>query len=83
MIRISSDHVVRRGDRFQVISFKEEVIHEDFRPAFIDLGTYQCQAGEVGVGGGGRWGIGREFDRSLWPWGRAFELSCCPGGRDI
>ena len=24
--------------------------------------------------------IRRDFDRSLWPWGRAFELSCCPGG---
>ena len=32
--------------------------------------------------GGGRRGIGRDFDRSLWPGGRAFELSCCPGGRD-
>ena len=31
----------------------------------------------------GRRGIGRDFDRSLWPRGRAFELSCCPGGRDI
>ena len=33
--------------------------------------------------GGGRQGIGRGFDRSLWPRGRAFELSCCPGSRDI
>ena len=33
--------------------------------------------------GGGRRGIGRNFDRSLWPGGRAFELSCCPGGKDI
>ena len=24
--------------------------------------------------------IGRDFDRSLWPGFRAFELSCCPGG---
>ena len=32
---------------------------------------------------GGRWGIGRDFDRSPWPGGRAFQLSCCPGGRDI
>ena len=32
---------------------------------------------------GGRWGIGGDFDRSLWPGGRAFEFSCCPGGRDI
>ena len=32
---------------------------------------------------GGRRGIGRDFDRSLWPGGRAFEFSCCPGGRDI
>ena len=31
----------------------------------------------------GRRGIGRDFDRSLWPGGRAFELSCCTGGRDI
>ena len=27
--------------------------------------------------------LGRDFDRSLWPGGRAFEFSCCPGGRDI
>ena len=27
--------------------------------------------------------MGWDFDRSLWPGGRAFELSCCPGGRDI
>ena len=33
--------------------------------------------------GGDRRGIGRDFDRSLWPRGRAFEFSCCPGGRDI
>ena len=25
----------------------------------------------------------RDFDRSLWPGGRGFALSCCPGGRDI
>ena len=31
----------------------------------------------------GKRGIGRDFDRSLWPGGRAFEFSCCPGGRDI
>ena len=36
-----------------------------------------------GGGGGERRGIGRDFDRSLWPGGRTFELSCCPGGRDI
>ena len=35
------------------------------------------------VRGGGRQGIGWDFDRSLWPGGRAFEFSCCPGGRDI
>ena len=45
------------------------------------LCTYQCQAGGGGGGGGG--GIGRDFDRSLWPGCRAFELSCCPRGRDI
>ena len=33
-------------------------------------------------GGGGEGGR-RGFTRSLWPEGRAFELSCCPGGRDI
>ena len=32
---------------------------------------------------GRRRGIGRDFDRSLWPGGRAFEFSCCPGSRDI
>ena len=37
----------------------------------------------VGGGGEGRQGIGRDFDRSLWPGGRAFEFSCCPRGRDI
>ena len=41
------------------------------------LCTYQCQAG------GRMRGIGRGFDRSLWPGGKAFELSCCPRGRDI
>ena len=34
-------------------------------------------------GGGGRQGKGRDFDRSLWPGGRAFEFSCCPRGRDF
>ena len=33
--------------------------------------------------GGGRRGIGRDFDQSLWPGGRAFEFSCCSRGRDI
>ena len=28
-------------------------------------------------------GIGQDFDRSLWLGGRAFELCCSPGGRDI
>ena len=32
---------------------------------------------------GGRRGIGRDFDKSFWPGGRAFEFSCCSGGRDI
>ena len=32
---------------------------------------------------GRRQGIGRDFDRSLWPGGRAFESSRCPVGRDI
>ena len=41
------------------------------------LCNYQCQADGEGRGGRG------DFDRSLWPWGRAFELSCCPGGKDI
>ena len=35
------------------------------------------------VEGGGGGVIGRGFDRSLWPGGRAFELSCCPGGWNI
>ena len=34
-------------------------------------------------GVGGRWGIGWDVDQSLWPGGRAFILSCCPGGRGI
>ena len=34
-------------------------------------------------GRGGSRGIGRDSDRSPWPRGRAFELSCRPGGRDI
>ena len=46
------------------------------------LCTYQCQPGGGGKGGEGR-GIGRGFDRPHWPGCRAFELSCCPGGRDI
>ena len=36
-----------------------------------------------GGGGGGRRGIGQGFDRSLWPGGRAFELSCSPRGKGI
>ena len=32
---------------------------------------------------GGRQGIRRDFDRSLWPGGRTFELSHCPEGWDI
>ena len=35
------------------------------------------------VEGGGRRGIEKGFDRSLWPGGRAFGLSCCSGVRDI
>ena len=35
------------------------------------------------AGRGGRRGVGRDFDRSFWPGGRAFEFSCCSGGRDI
>ena len=35
------------------------------------------------AGGGDRRDIARDFDRSLWPGGRAFEFSCCPGGSDI
>ena len=31
----------------------------------------------------GKRGIRRDFDWSLWPGGGAFELSCCPGGRDF
>ena len=31
------------------------------------------------MGGGGRRGIGEDFDGYLWPKGRAFGLSCCPG----
>ena len=49
-------------------------------PFYRVLCTYQCQAGGVGGGVGG---IGRDFDRSLWPGDRTFELSCCPGGKDI
>ena len=37
----------------------------------------------AGGGEGGRRGIGRDFDRLLSPGDRAFELSCCPGGKDI
>ena len=33
----------------------------------------------AGWGGGGRRGIGEDFDGYLWPKGRAFGLSCCPG----
>ena len=35
------------------------------------------------VGGAGEQGMGQGFHHLLWPGGRAFELSCCPGGRDI
>ena len=41
------------------------------------LCTYQCKAG--GGGGGGQ-GIGWGFDCLCCPWGRAFGLSCSPGG---
>ena len=34
------------------------------------------------AGVGGRRGIGQGFYRLLWCGGRAFELSCCPGGRE-
>ena len=46
-------------------------------------GNYYAPIKVKPVGDGGKQGIGRGFDRSLWPGGRAFELSCCPGGRDI
>ena len=26
---------------------------------------------------------GQGFDQLLWPGGRVFEFSCCPGDRDI
>ena len=43
----------------------------------------QCNAPINVKSAGGRQGIGRGFDRSLWPGGSAFELSCCPRSRDI
>ena len=33
--------------------------------------------------GGGRQGMGWGFDCLCCPWGRAFDWSCSPGGRDI
>ena len=40
-------------------------------------------AGGGGGGGGGGQGIGWGFDCLCCPWGRAFDLSCSPGGGDI
>ena len=47
------------------------------------LCTYQCEVGGGEGVGGVRRGLGRDFDRLLWLGVRAFELSCCPWGRDI
>ena len=44
-----------------------------FRPMHLSMSSRR----------GERRGVGRDFDRSLWPGGRAFEFSCCPGDRDI
>ena len=32
---------------------------------------------------GGRQGMGWGFDCLSWPWSRAFDQSCLPGGGDI
>ena len=50
-------------------------------PIVNNLCTYQCQAG-------GGWGGGEAWHRAGFrlialAWGRAFEFSCCTGGRDI
>ena len=53
----------------------------DFMTAIVHarrLCTYQCNAG-----GGGRQGMGWGFDCLCCPWGKAFDWSCSPGGRDI
>ena len=43
----------------------------------MHLSMSSRQGGDIGRD------IGRDFDESLWPGGRAFELSCCPWGMDI
>ena len=48
-------------------------------PLYDPLSTNVKPAVEAGR----RRGIGRGFDRSPWPGGRALELSCSPGSRDI
>lgn len=49
----------------------------------LSISSRQKGAGGEGEGERDRWGIGQGFDRFLCPGGRAFELSCCLGGRDI
>ena len=53
------------------------------RSKFGFLKCCSCKAYIAGSLEGGRWGIGQGFDRLLWPGRRAFELSCCSGGRDF
>ena len=49
----------------------------------LSLASSQIKHLSMSSGWGGRRGIGEGFDQSLWSGVRAFELSFCPGGRDI
>ena len=76
LIELWSEETIKFAIENSKISGNERGIHHATGNAPINVKP-------AGEGGGRRRGIGRDFDRSLWPGGRAFELSCCPGGRDI
>ena len=81
-----STHLGRPGNYLQVsITHETEDANRRFVPhADISYPIMRYRNAPINVKPtGGRRGIRRDFDRSLWAGGRASELYCCPGGRDI
>ena len=48
----------------------------------LDYAPINVKPAQGGGGGGGQ-GMGWGFDCLCWPWGRAFDWSCSPGGGNI
>ena len=56
----------------------------DFFHSFVEQHAYApINVKPARGGGGGRQGMGWGFDCLCWPWSRAFDQSCSPGGGDV